>query len=132
MGHTGTAHYDENPEIADGHSVVKTIYDPSPVGFKAPPPAAFNNLKNSRQSSNKGTWFYPLPGKKGSIVFWHALGNINVNGNVSDYNSVGRYWTTGNYTENCSHSWRLWFGSNSANADYVESYVGGHIRPIKE
>lgn len=133
VGHTGTAHYDENPEIADGHSVVKTIYDPSPVGFKAPPPAAFNNFKNSRQSLSKnGTWFYSLPGKKGSIVFWHALGNINVNGNVSDYNSVGRYWTTGNYTENCSHSWRLWFGSNSANADYVESYVGGHIRPIKE
>lgn len=135
VGHTGTAQYDENPEIEAGHSVVKTIYDPSPVGFKLPPPAAFDVFGNLRFSFSNGEWFYSyyINGKaSGTKVFWHALGNIDDDGVIKSYEKLGRYWTTGNYTDNCSRVYRLYFSSSTANADDVLSFYGGNIRPIKE
>ena len=110
----------------------KTIYDPSPVGFKVPPPAAFYEGMLVRNSSNDFT-----KGYKGAVDgdFWCAFGFLVWhNGSSGGVGTDGDYWSCGPY-EHSSYrdGWNLDFvsGGVSPQFDSVRSY-GFTVRPVSE
>ena len=97
--------------------VVKTIYDPSPVGYKLPPSNVYTGFITTGQYTsdpsqfnvqgpwNKGWNFHCGLNHSGSTVFFPALGYRNLNSAVPD--AVGRlayYWTAGPYYTNFGRS----------------------------
>ena len=115
--------------------VIKSIYDPSPVGYHLPCTGAFQgwNTRAVWQESgvNRGYGFYPAIAGVGTTVFFHALGhrdNATSTGNVP---SFGSYYTAGAQS-----------GSNGRNLDFhngtvltdgaFDRWTGRAIRPVKE
>ena len=110
----------------------KTIYDPSPVGFKVPPPAAFYEGMLLRNSSNDFT-----KGYKGTVDgdFWRAFGyRVWNSGSSASVGTDGYYWSCGPY-ENSSYrdGWDLGFNSGGV---YPQSRSvrsdGFAVRPVSE
>ena len=110
----------------------KTIYDPSPVGFKVPPPAAFYKEMLVRNSTNDFT-----EGYKGAVDgdFWRAFGYLGWDtGSSADVGAYGYFWSCGpvEYSSN-RYGWGLGFESGSVNPQSynVRSY-GFPVRPVSE
>ena len=134
----------------DGHndnSVVKTVYDPCPVGFKMPASNAFTGFTDNGDNSgrkniddtqdvqtfqnNFGFNFWTSSSKTATIYF-PASGSRYVNGGVLDNNGRdGRYWSAVPYT--IYHGCYLYFYS-----DYVFPLnttarpYGFAVRPVSE
>lgn len=99
---------DNNVYTVNDKNVIKTIYDPSPVGFKLPPSNAFtgftttgNNTNNTLSEIN-GTWsssslkgwnFYTDSSKSKTIFFPASGYRYRSNGMVSNVSSDGFYWS---------------------------------------
>ncbi|MGI6816763.1 hypothetical protein ACMYZ4_12305, partial [Bacteroides sp. KG122] len=95
---------------ANDNPVVKTIYDPSPVGYKLPPSNVYTGFTttgeytynssqfNVQQPWNKGWNFHCGLNHTGSTVFFPASGSRNSNSAVP-YNvgSGAYYWMAGPY-----------------------------------
>ena len=64
---------DNNTENFNNDPVIKTVYDPSPVGYNVPPVNTFTGLK-IQGTFNKGWHFYCKPNKQGETVFFPACG----------------------------------------------------------
>ena len=88
--------------------VVKTIYDPSPVGYKLPPSNVYTGFTTTGQYTsdpsqfnvqgpwNKGRNFHCGLNHSGSTVFFPASGYRYVNSAVPYYvGSIAFYWTAG-------------------------------------
>ena len=92
---------------ANDDVVIKTIYDPSPVGFTIPAVNAFTGVTitgdnssnttefNVKGNYDKGWYFYTKPNKQGNTIFFPACG-----GRESDSGSVSlfdgtMYWVSG-------------------------------------
>ena len=112
----------------------KTIYDPSPVGFKVPPPAAFYAEMLVRKSSNDFT-----EGYKGTVDgdFWRAFGYLEWNsGSLGGVGSCGIYWSCGpNDNDSACNGWRLCFNSDNVylqNTWYRARAFGFPVRPVSE
>lgn len=110
----------------------KTIYDPSPVGFKVPPPAAFYAEMLVRKSSNDFT-----EGYKGTVDgdFWRAFGYLGWDtGSSASVGTNGYYWSCGP-SENSSDrdGWSLSFNSGGVGpqGNGGRSY-GFTVRPVSE
>lgn len=109
--------YGEIPDKTKTKSdVVKTIYDPSPIGYKIPTVNVFTgftktgakseiesewNLRNS--TINNGLSFYTQGWKTGLLDFWPTSGNrIAYNnaggGKTENVTKDGRYWSADIYT----------------------------------
>lgn len=99
-GNTSTAY--------DNTFVNKTIYDPSPSGFKLPQTAAFSGFSLSNVSGpyNNGWNFYCYPNSTGSTIFFPLLnfrdvfsGRVNasnagvITGGYADYYTAGAHST---------------------------------------
>ncbi|TCO91240.1 hypothetical protein EV202_11337 [Bacteroides heparinolyticus] len=107
---------------ANDNPVVKTIYDPSPVGYKLPPSNAFtgftttgNNASTQSQFNvlfpwDKGWNFHCRLNHTGSTVFFPASGYRNISSAVPYSIGSGAYcWTAGpNFTY---YGWNLNFYS---------------------
>lgn len=111
----------------------KTIYDPSPVGFKVPPPAAFYAEMLVRKSSNDFT-----EGYKGTVDgdFWRAFGYFGWDTGSSDgVGTYGYYWSCGPLEDSSSRKgWYLDFHSGGVypqNIYGVRSF-GFTVRPVSE
>ena len=130
---------DENDD-----KVVKTIYDPSPVGYSLPASNAFtgftttggytNNSSefNVQGGFNKGWHFYLKPNKQGDTVFFPACGyRVSSAGSLSDVTTNGFSWVAG--PDNRSSGRDLGFGSDSVVPldDAGRSY-GFTVRPAQE
>ena len=130
---------DENDD-----KVVKTIYDPSPVGYTVPPVRTFTGFtttgdytNNSYEFNvqgvfNKGWHFYLKPNKQGDTVFFPACGyRYYSTGSLSDVTTTGYYWVAG--PDNRSSGRDLGFGSDSVGPldDAGRSY-GFTVRPAQE
>ncbi|WP_276881571.1 fimbrillin family protein [Bacteroides heparinolyticus] len=97
-----------NTTAANDHSVVKTIYDPSPVGYKLPPSNVYTGFTTTGQYTsapsqfnvqgpwNKGWNFHCGLNHSGSTVFFPASG-YRISGSAVPYNvgSGAYYWTAG-------------------------------------
>ena len=94
--------YDQNDDI------IKTVYDPSPVGYQMPASSAYTgftdtggnvasgapNKCNINGAFNKGWYFYTKPSKQGDTIYFPAAGYRYVeNGIVSSLGTYGRYWS---------------------------------------
>ena len=130
---------DENDD-----KVVKTIYDPSPVGYTVPPVRTFTGFTqtgnytsnpaefNVKGNFDKGWHFYLKPNKQGDTVFFPACGyRYYSTGSLSDVTTSGFYWVAG--PDNRSSGRDLGFGSDSVVPldDAGRSY-GFTVRPAQE
>ncbi|MGM9780164.1 MAG: fimbrillin family protein, partial [Prevotella sp.] len=130
-------------------AVEKTVYDPSPVGYKLPATMAFSgftidgknkgstemsswNVKSTTMTNN-GYEFYTQGWKTEPTDFWIAGGyrHYNNSGSLYDVGSRGYYWSAGprSNTYGCS----LTFHSSSVgpqNGSY-RAY-GFSVRPVSE
>ena len=88
--------------------VIKTVYDPSPVGYKMPASNVFTGFTSTGEnvasgaptkcnvygSFNKGWNFYTKPNKQGNTIFFPAAGYRYItNGSISSVGIYGRYWS---------------------------------------
>ena len=94
----------------------KTIYDPSPVGFKVPPPAAFTaiGLIKENWQSTSGQEGISVPD---SDDFWRAFGFRTLRTSFStNVGTGGHYWSCGPvWNGSQSLGWGLGLYSNSVN-----------------
>ena len=104
VNNTGATVYDKstNPSL-------KSIYDPCPVGYKVPEPAAYTGFTKSGSSTsstsefnvsgsfNKGWTFYTKPNKQGGTIFFHSLNLISWEAAsfYKGFNSTVIYLTSG-------------------------------------
>ena len=95
---------DNNDEV-----VIKSVYDPSPVGYSLPASNAFtgftttggtvnnqSDLFNVKGEFDKGWYFYTKPNKKGNTLFFQALGwRYDITGSLDYMTLDGLYWVAG-------------------------------------
>ena len=98
---------DNNVYTANDENVIKTIYDPSPVGFKLPPGNVFTGFtttggSTSTSSEINGTWsssslkgwnFYTDSSKSKTIFFPASGYRYRSNGMVSNVGRYGFCWS---------------------------------------
>ena len=111
---------DSNP----GHkSIVKTVYDPCPVGFHIPCGATFTGFS----VSNGGTWDN---GYTWDNIFFQAAGlRYRDNGGVSLVGSLGGYWSAASYS--AVYSDYLYFYSGSVDPQHSYYRANGYsVRPV--
>ncbi|MBQ9463253.1 MAG: hypothetical protein IJU68_06305 [Bacteroidales bacterium] len=93
--------------------VVKTVYDPCPVGFCLPPIAAFTAFSpaNTTDGFNHGWTFYAKPDKGGETTFFPACGSMS----TSNTTSTSVFGALRNVGFQCSY----WSGNpNQLNSAY--------------
>ena len=111
---------------ANDDKVIKSVYDPSPVGYSLPASNAFTGFTmtggktaiasefNVKGNFNKGWHFYCKPGKQGSTFFFPAFGFRRYDtGSLNDVSSNGFYWVAGPHNRNFGRD--LGFGSDGVN-----------------
>ena len=104
-------------------NIVKTVYDPCPVGFHIPCGAIFTDFS----TSNGGTWdkgytwdnnFFQADGFR-----HHAYGGIY---NVGDY---GVYWSAA--SNSAKYAYSIYFKSGAVNPQYGSNRADGFsVRPV--
>ena len=110
-------------------AVNKSIYDPSPVGYKIPPCAAFSSLNMNTDGFKWSTKGYS---NTSNNDFWHALGLLTYNGGSLSYDGTnGCYWSASPY--NANGGYRLYFNSGyvSPQSNSNRAY-GFSVRPVSE
>ena len=93
---------------ANDEVVIKSVYDPSPVGYSLPASNAFTGFtttggytNNSSEFNvqgvfNKGWHFYTKPNKQGIPFFFPASGYRGLDtGSLYDVTTFGFYWVAG-------------------------------------
>ncbi|WP_373825979.1 fimbrillin family protein, partial [Bacteroides heparinolyticus] len=128
---------------ANDNVVIKTIYDPSPVGYKLPPSNAFtgftttgDNTSTASQFNVQGAWsngwnFYCNPSKT-QTVFFPASGWRYTNSARPNVGGSGFFWSAGSYDIYCG--WYLDFGPGHVNPLYHNFHRshGLGVRPCRE
>ena len=136
---TDNARTDANDEV-----VIKSVYDPSPVGYSLPASNVFTgftttggNTSNPAEFNvnggfDKGWHFYCKPNKQGSIVFFPSTGYRYYDaGSLLRVMSYGFCWVAGPYNRSLGRS--LWFYSGYVYpVDYTRRSYGFTVRPAKE
>lgn len=101
---------DNNVYTTNDENVIKTIYDPSPVGFKLPASNAFTGFTTtginvSKSSAINGTWDSSLKGgdfytdsSKSKTIFFLASG-YRTGSVVQSFGKHGCYWTAVPYDQ---------------------------------
>ena len=155
VGNTATGLYDKKTNTGQtyNHDSQKTVYDPSPVGYKTPEPNAWTRFTtdgNNCGSDNKAKWnvsgefssgwnFHTQADKKGVTDFWHALGYRDVysgrvtgTGGLLGVGSHGNYWSCGPSTTATIGRY-LNFNSGSVNPQNQNFRAYGlTVRPVSE
>ena len=119
----------------DDLTMRKSIYDPSPVGYKVPAPNAFLNFdKNTANNYDKFGWEFPAD-NKATIYFPAPCYIENSKGFIEgSFGETGRYGTIG-LDKSASGSVALYFNIDKdnaniqANLNHERSY-GTAIRPV--
>ena len=118
---------DNDKTVPNDEVVIKSVYDPSPVGYSLPASNAFTGFTttggntnnpvewNVKGGFNKGWYFYTKSGKTGIPFYFPASGYRNISqAGVTAYTSeVGFYWTAIPYSN--TQGLRLLFGTNGIN-----------------
>ena len=136
-----------NSQTVNTDRVVKTVYDPSPVGFVVPPSGAFTGYtKSGEASSNEDEWnivvgLYEynssrwcnfrcrvIPPLAGSVVWYPLLGERNYYTGMPGFAGriEGNYWS--------SERSGLFFNSKQVDPQRFNSATGRScpIRPVRE
>ena len=107
---------------AADRQIVKTVYDPCPVGFHIPCGATFKGFS----TSNGGTWDN---GYTWDNNFFQAAGyRSRENGGVNYVGSSGYYWSAASYS--AAYSFTLVFYSGTVYPQILSSRANGFsVRP---
>ena len=129
---------------ANDDKVIKTVYDPSPVGFTIPASNAFTGFTttggytrnpaefNVNGGFDKGWNFYTKPNKQGSIVFFPSTGYRYYNpGSLGDVTTCGFYCVAGPLNRSYGRYLRFYSGFVSP-LDFTARGYGFTVRPAKE
>ena len=127
---------DNNVYTANDENVIKTIYDPSPVGFKLPPSNAFTGFTTTGEyvstlSQINGEWDSSLKGwnfytdsSKNKTIFFPASGfRLYSNGGALGVGSYGYCWSAVPYGQYYGRS--LYFYSSYVSPLYYYSRACG-------
>lgn len=152
---TGTTRNDNWNAIngdTKGHNyneVVKTVYDPSPVGFKMPPPCAFTGFTDSGSyldsssntcidktngypdGFNEGYNFYTNSNNT-TTTYWRACGyRAYDGGSLNNVGYLGHYWSAGPYSD--TYGCHLVFDSSAVSPQDGDYRAHGFsVRPVSE
>lgn len=121
--------------------VEKTVYDPSPVGYKLPPTNAFTGFgetlgnevtPNGSSFSDGGRNFYTGGQSTGPTDFWIAGGYRSYNGGSLDgVGSYGGYWSAGPNSN--AYGCNLNFNSSDVNPQgFSNRAYGFSVRPVSD
>ena len=128
-------------KLGSTDTIVKTVYDPCPVGFCLPPISAWSAFSTSNTSGEFtfGWNFHTMPDKGGETLFFPACGSMSTSNNTSTsvfgaLRSVGyqcSYWT-GNVNQ-LNAGYYLYSTATAVNTNYGANrqYVYP-IRPAME
>ena len=134
-----------NTTSSNDNQVVKTIYDPCPVGFKMPASNAFTGftatghysstaaqINGTKDSTRKGWLFYAQANRTGQQIFFPAVGvRYGNSGNLSYVGSSGHYWSAGPYNQGDGrHS--SFYSSSVDPLNYKIRPYGHSVRPVRE
>jgi uncharacterized protein (TIGR02145 family) len=115
------------------NTVVKTVYDPCPVGFKMPNGNTFTYFSDSNVvgSFNNG-WYFKRNADDTTGVFFPASGYRNSsNGSLNNVGSSGYVWLSSASNEFSAYD--LSFNSSNVNPQSNYSRAGGYsVRPVQE
>ena len=126
--------------------VIKSVYDPSPVGYSLPASNAFTGFTITGQNTsnptefnvkgnfNKGWDFYCKPNKQGDTVFFQTFGwRLHNPGKQERFNIGGWLWTSGTNikTEGRGFGFRLSAAVFPLDYDLYRSY-GFAVRSAEE
>lgn len=119
-------------------TVEKTVYDPSPVGYKLPPTNAFTGfVRNLGSTSANGTFsnggmnFYIDGNFTGPTDFWIAGGYRQYNSSFTSVGSYGRYWSAGPYSD--SYGCHLNFSKGFVGPQFYDGRAYGYsVRPVSD
>ena len=135
---------DNDKIVPNDEVVIKSVYDPSPVGYSLPASNAFtgftttgNNTGNRAEYNvkggfDKGWYFYTKQNKTGQILFFHASGYRAYNSGALDvFSRNGYYWTAGQ--SSITSGMLLFFTSSHVLPLYnFERYLGFNVRSAEE
>ena len=136
---------DNDRRDGNDDKVIKSVYDPSPVGYSLPASNAFTgftttgknvynkpDLLNVKGNFNKGSYFYTKPDKQGGTIFFLASGYRNYRaGSLNYVTKNGYYWVAG--PDDRDFSRYLYFSSGYVSPlDYTRRSYGFAVRPAQE
>lgn len=125
-----------NGRIGINMPVVKTIYDPCPVGFKIPESDAFTGFsqENSTWNSEFAEKLFYTDASKTKTILFKAAGVYDLDGNavkLRNVNSIG-YYRTADFNAP-SDPYFLWFGEYDVRKlNHTRRHFGNSIRPVRE
>ena len=115
--------------------MIKTIYDPSPVGYQVPPPAAWEGFSSSN-CSKTGTKYSAGYGftysQEGASVFFPAIGRLD-NSGTELYQNITEsafYWSS--VPAYSGAYYMTWSGSNVSTDVLQHCNYGFAVRPVME
>ena len=109
----------------NGHkSIVKTVYDPSPVGFHIPCGATFTGFS----ASNGGTWDNGYTWD--NYFFQAAGGRSRENGVVLSVGSYGTCWSAASSSAAYSFSLYFYSGAVYPQSNFIYRASGFSVRPV--
>lgn len=124
--------------------VVKTVYDPSPVGYCVPPSGAWTGFTTTGQNVgndynvnailpwDRGFYFYCRPNKLGGTVFYPSMGRREATNGSLMYGYVGGYYWSA-IPNGYSQGREMKFGTSTASPRSGDRRGYGYsVRPIKE
>ena len=133
-----------NHYTANDENVIKTIYDPSPVGFKLPPgnvftgftttgtsASTFSEINGTWDDSSKG-WNFYTDSSKSKTIFFPASGYRSYsNGGANAVGGYGCCWSAVPYDYITGRYLKLYFFSVLPSEKFARAYGCG-VRSIKE
>ena len=135
---------DNDKTDANDEVVMKSVYDPSPVGYSLPASNVFTgftttggNTSNPAEFNvnggfDKGWHFYCKPNKQGSIVFFPACGSRHYGtGSLRGVSTFGYYWVAGP-SDRRSGCYLNFNSSHVRPLDYTGRSCGLSVRCAKE
>lgn len=116
------------------NDVVKTIYDPCPIGFKVPNGNVFTGFsrKNTIGSYDNG-WYFKRNSSDTTGIYFPATGNrYHETGELSGCGSSGCIWLSSSTAENSPASLNFASWTVSPQAAGYRYAIGASIRPVQE
>ena len=96
---------DNDKTVPNDEVVIKSVYDPSPVGYSLPASNAFTGFTTTGNYTNnpvewnvkgnfdKGWYYYTKPGKQGNTLYFQAGGfRLYTSGNMLNFSASNYYW----------------------------------------
>lgn len=129
----------EDDYTVDFELITKSVYDPSPAGFRLPETAAFTGFTQNGGNGGtpNGTWSGTTKGytfTTNSVdTYWQACGQRGFNnGSLYNVGYYGYYWSAGPYSEDRGRS--LYFYSSDVNPQhgFLGRAYGFSVRPVSE